>query len=102
MTFFERNFWSILWYVLVYFGYFSIDLIFCSGDPLAIAAAQAAHEAKKRKWRPGPDGKLPPFPGKPRKKMDRYDGMTEDELSRRILPDHLCVNLDIIIVSFSF
>ena len=73
---------------------------FFRGDPLAIAAAQAAHEAKKRKWRQmGPDGKPIPLPAKPRKRIDRFDGISEDELSKKILPDHLGPNLDIVIVS---
>ena len=71
-----------------------------SGDPLAIAAAQAAHEAKKRKWRQlGPDGKPIPSPMKPRKKLDRFDGLPEDEITKKTLPDHLGPNLDIVIVS---
>lgn len=38
---------------------------------------------------------------KERKKHDRFDGMPEEEVSKRVLPDHLASNLDIIIVSFS-
>lgn len=34
-----------------------------------------------------------------RKKHDRFNGMTEEEVCKRILPDHLDNNLDIIIVS---
>ncbi|CAL4124736.1 unnamed protein product [Meganyctiphanes norvegica] len=71
-----------------------------SGDPLAIAAAQAAHEAKKRKWKQlGPDGKPIPHQVKPRKKVDRFDGIPEDEVSKRTLPDHLGPGLDIVIIS---
>lgn len=70
------------------------------GDPLAIAAAQAAHEAKKRKWKQlGPDGKPILAPIKQRKKVDRFDGIPEDEVAKRTLPDHLGPNLDIVIVS---
>jgi len=36
---------------------------------------------------------------KERKKHDRFDGMPEEEVSKRVLPDHLTSNLDIIIVS---
>lgn len=36
---------------------------------------------------------------KERKKHDRFDGMPEEEVSKRVLPDHLASNLDIIIVS---
>lgn len=36
---------------------------------------------------------------KERKKHDRFDGMPEEEVSKRVLPDHLTNNLDIIIVS---
>lgn len=36
---------------------------------------------------------------KERKKHDRFNGMTEEEVQKRTLPDHLTPNLDIIIVS---
>lgn len=35
---------------------------------------------------------------KERKKHDRFNGMPEEEVSKRTLPDHLTTNLDIIIV----
>lgn len=38
-------------------------------------------------------------PVKERKKHDRFNGMSEEEVSKRTLPDHLANNLDIIIVS---
>lgn len=82
-------------------NYFSF--VYFRGDPLAIAAAQAAHEAKKRKWKQvGPDGKPVIAPIKQRKKVDRFDGISEDEVAKRTLPDHLGPNLDIVIVSFSW
>lgn len=37
---------------------------------------------------------------KERKKHDRFNGMPEEEVSKRTLPDHLTQNLDIVIVSF--
>lgn len=40
-----------------------------------------------------------PRPIKERKKHDRFNGMPEEEVSKRTLPDHLTENLDIIIVS---
>lgn len=40
-------------------------------------------------------------PIKERKKHDRFNGMPEEEVSKRTLPDHLTENLDIIIVSIS-
>lgn len=40
-----------------------------------------------------------PRPIKERKKHDRFNGMPEEEVSKRTLPDHLTTNLDIIIVS---
>lgn len=40
-----------------------------------------------------------PRPIKERKKHDRFNGMPEEEVSKRTLPDHLAANLDIIIVS---
>ena len=39
---------------------------------------------------------------KERKKHDRFNGMSEEEIVKRILPDHLCENLDIVIVSVNF
>lgn len=48
---------------------------------------------------PGLEGALVPRPVKERKKHDRFNGMSEEEVSRRTLPDHLAENLDIIIVS---
>ncbi|XP_042209145.1 uncharacterized protein LOC121857233 isoform X7 [Homarus americanus] len=72
------------------------------GDPLAIAAAQAAHEAKKRKWKQlGPDGKPVLAPIKQRKKVDRFDGIPEDEVAKKTLPDHLGPNLDIVIIGIN-
>ena len=79
---------------------YSFTLLY-SGDPHMIAAAQAAHEAKKRKVTKtiGPDGKVIPPIMKPRKKLDRFDGLPEEEIAKRVLPDHLGPNLDIVIVS---
>lgn len=51
------------------------------------------------KAEPGMEGALVPRPVKERKKHDRFNGMSEEEVSRRTLPDHLAENLDIIIVS---
>lgn len=38
-------------------------------------------------------------PVKERKKHDRFNGMPEEEVTKRTLPDHLAGNLDIVIVS---
>ena len=35
-----------------------------------------------------------------RKKRERFDGLTEDEVLAKTLPDHLAYDLDIIIVCF--
>ena len=37
---------------------------------------------------------------KHRKKVDRFGGMSEEEITKLTLPDHLAHNLDILIVSF--
>ncbi|CAH2221620.1 jg2606 [Pararge aegeria aegeria] len=42
-----------------------------------------------------------PRPVKERKKHDRFNGMSEEEVSRRTLPDHLAENLDIIIIGIN-
>lgn len=39
-------------------------------------------------------------PSKERKKHDRFNGMPEEEVTKRTLPDHLTNNLDIVIVRF--
>ena len=44
-------------------------------------------------------GMARPLITKERKKHDRFNGMSEEEVSKRTLPDHLASNLDIIIVS---
>jgi len=36
---------------------------------------------------------------KERKRHDRFNGLSESEVSQRTLPDHLTSNLDIVIVS---
>jgi hypothetical protein len=36
---------------------------------------------------------------KERKRHDRFNGLSEEEVSRRTLPDHLASNLDVVIVS---
>ncbi|KAM7341303.1 thymine DNA glycosylase isoform 3-T9 [Cochliomyia hominivorax] len=38
---------------------------------------------------------------KERKKHDRFNGMSEEEVVKRILPDHLCDNLDIVIIGIN-
>jgi hypothetical protein len=37
-----------------------------------------------------------------RKKRDRFNGMSEDEVLKLTIPDQLCHNLDILIVSIFF
>ncbi|XP_047519427.1 atrophin-1 isoform X2 [Pieris napi] len=49
----------------------------------------------------GLEGALIPRPVKERKKHDRFNGMSEEEVSRRTLPDHLAENLDIIIIGIN-
>lgn len=39
---------------------------------------------------------------KVRKKVDRFNGMPEEEVVKRTLPDHLTTDLDIVIVSKLF
>lgn len=40
------------------------------------------------------------IPLKQKKKIDRFDGMPEEEVAKKFLPDHLGPNMDILIVSF--
>ena len=37
-----------------------------------------------------------------RKKRDRFNGMPEEEVVKRVLPDHLAPDLDIVIVSYTY
>lgn len=39
---------------------------------------------------------------KQRRRHDRFNGMSEDEVRLRTLPDHLTSNLDVVIVCFFF
>jgi hypothetical protein len=39
---------------------------------------------------------------KPRRKHNRFNGMAEEEVMKKSLPDLICPNLDILIVSSSF
>lgn len=62
-----------------------------------MAAVDPTMKMKKNK----DDKFIPVF--KERKKHDRFNGMPEEEVSKRTLPDHLTPNLDIVIVcSFIF
>ena len=53
---------------------------------------------------PPPDEKKPAVKTekKPRKKHNRFNGMSEEEVAKRILPDLLAEGLQILIVSFQF
>uniref|UniRef100_W8AKM6 G/T mismatch-specific thymine DNA glycosylase n=1 Tax=Ceratitis capitata TaxID=7213 RepID=W8AKM6_CERCA len=42
-----------------------------------------------------------PLKTKERKKHDRFNGMSEEEVVKRTLPDHLCDNLDIVIIGIN-
>ncbi|KAH8319352.1 hypothetical protein KR067_005021 [Drosophila pandora] len=44
---------------------------------------------------------LPTLRPKERKKHDRFNGMSEEEVIKRTIPDHLCDNLDIVIVGIN-
>ena len=77
----------------------------------AVAAAWAEHDAKKRRKTgappPPPPSLTPPAPTqdppvKPRKKMDRFGGLEEEEVAKRTLPDILKHGLDIVIVSYAY
>ncbi|XP_049783553.1 uncharacterized protein LOC126248950 isoform X1 [Schistocerca nitens] len=46
------------------------------------------------------EGKFIPI-FKERKKHDRFNGMSEEEVSKRTLPDHLALNLDIVIIGIN-
>lgn len=39
------------------------------------------------------------IPLKQKKKIDRFDGIPEEEVAKKFLPDHLGPNMDILIVS---
>ncbi|KAH8269801.1 hypothetical protein KR018_008127 [Drosophila ironensis] len=48
-----------------------------------------------------PSDSLQSLKPKERKKHDRFNGMTEEEVIKRTIPDHLCDNLDIVIVGIN-
>lgn len=43
--------------------------------------------------------KVDQFNKQQRRRHDRFNGMSEDEVRSRTLPDHLTTNLDVVIVS---
>lgn len=45
------------------------------------------------------DGAPLPSPSKQKKKPDRFNGISEEEVAMKTLPDHLGPNMDILIVS---
>ena len=49
---------------------------------------------------PGAREREPIVDTKERKRHDRFNGLTEEEVTQRTLPDHLTPNLDVVIVSF--
>ncbi|XP_042219652.1 uncharacterized protein LOC121864623 [Homarus americanus] len=49
----------------------------------------------------GPDGKPLPSPLKQRKKIDRFNGIPEEEVVKKTLPDHLGNNMEILIIGIN-
>ncbi|CRL05386.1 CLUMA_CG018165, isoform A [Clunio marinus] len=56
---------------------------------------------RKKKLRDENGNPIEDRPVKERKKHDRFNGMPEEEVTKRTLPDHLTSNLDIIIVGIN-
>lgn len=73
-----------------------------ASSAMAIATSLPKKRGRKKKIKGdeelASDGLLKPLVQKERKKHDRFNGMPEEEVSKRTLPDHLAPNLDIIIV----
>lgn len=63
-------------------------------------SVSASETTKRSAPEIGPDGLPVPSPQKQRKKVDRFDGIPEEEVAKKFLPDHLGPNMDILIVSF--
>ena len=63
-------------------------LVIAEGDDLDIKMEGLGEDGKKEK--------------KPRRKHNRFNGMSEEEVMKRLLPDLICPDLDILIVSISF
>lgn len=62
-----------------------------------IIAEDEPEPKKKSKCKTEPkDGEAP----KPKRKHNRFNGMSEEEIAKRLLPDVLAQDLDILIVSF--
>ncbi|KAA0193657.1 hypothetical protein HAZT_HAZT008333 [Hyalella azteca] len=80
-----------------------------NGNLEAVAAAWAEHDAKKRRKTGAsiapavlsPPTPTPEPPVKPRKKMDRFGGLEEEEVAKKTLPDHLKHGLDIVIIGIN-
>ena len=62
-------------------------LVIAEGDDLDIKMEGLGEDGKPQK--------------KPRRKHNRFNGMSEEDVMKRLLPDLICPDLDILIVSSS-
>ena len=88
--------------IYIFSGDFSDDLSFddddddCEGDGKLVIAEGDDLDIKMEGL--GEDGKPEK---KPRRKHNRFNGMSEEEVMKRLLPDVITPHLDILIVSIS-
>ena len=74
----------------------------CDGK-LVIAEHEDDTDIKPDELMDGSGGELLGKDGKkPRRKHNRFNGIPEEEVLKRLLPDLICPNLDILIVSCCF
>ena len=96
------NYGNLFEYIFTFSGDFSDDLSFddddddCDGDGKLVIAEGDDLDIKMEGL--GEDGKPEK---KPRRKHNRFNGMSEEEVMKRLLPDVITPDLDILIVSIS-
>ncbi|CAO1443379.1 unnamed protein product [Diamesa tonsa] len=72
-----------------------------NANPMMINNDAPKKRGRKKKQRDENGNPIEDRPSKERKKHDRFNGMPEEEVTKRILPDHLTNNLDIVIVGIN-
>ncbi|XP_069174457.1 uncharacterized protein [Procambarus clarkii] len=71
------------------------------GDELKSSKKSPGEKNKRSAPEIGPDGLPLPSPQKQRKKVERFDGLPEEEVAKKTLPDHLGPNMDILIIGIN-
>ncbi|XP_033100399.1 uncharacterized protein LOC117103883 isoform X2 [Anneissia japonica] len=69
--------------------------------PTTLASATTTTKKKGKSKKVKQETLTDAFPVKKRRKVDRFNGMPEEEVAKRILPDHLKLGLDIMIIGIN-